>query len=132
MAESIAGFMNRRMIETSRLRLPALQRAKGKRKWDDDEEGVGKNKNHPVFRGKGMSANDSQRLARIDDQRDKYGQKKEEIWSSKSIPARAKGGKVKKGKAYIVGEKGAEKFVPKKDGKIIPHKKLKKKKRGRK
>lgn len=38
------------------------------------------------------------------------------------IEERKKGGPVKKGKKYIVGEKGPEVFVPKKDGKIIPNK----------
>jgi len=39
---------------------------------------------------------------------------------------RAKGGPVKAGKSYIVGEKGPEKFIPTTDGKIISHGKLKK------
>ena len=37
-------------------------------------------------------------------------------------PGRKKGGPVKKGKKYVVGEKGPEIFVPKKSGKIIPNK----------
>ena len=37
------------------------------------------------------------------------------------IPGRAKGGPVKKGKKYVVGEKGPEIFVPKASGKIIPN-----------
>lgn len=42
---------------------------------------------------------------------------------------RKKGGSVKSGKKYVVGEKGPEIFVPKKDGKIIPNKKTKPKKK---
>jgi hypothetical protein len=40
---------------------------------------------------------------------------------AKPYPLRAMGGTVKKGKPYIVGEKGAEVFVPDKKGTIIPH-----------
>lgn len=47
-----------------------------------------------------------------------------EIWEAKGVPGRAKGGPVKKGKEYIVGEKGPEKFVPKQSGKIVPNSKL--------
>jgi len=38
----------------------------------------------------------------------------------------AKGGKVNRGKVYVVGEKGPELFVPKKDGKVVSNKKAKK------
>ena len=44
----------------------------------------------------------------------------------KEMEARKKGGPVKKGKSYMVGEDGVEKFVPKEDGKIIPNMKLRK------
>ena len=44
----------------------------------------------------------------------------------KAAEPRRKGGPVKKGKKYIVGEKGPEIFKPKKDSKIIPNKKAKK------
>lgn len=39
---------------------------------------------------------------------------------------RARGGRVKAGKSYLVGEKGPEQFVPATDGKIVSHKNLKK------
>lgn len=42
-----------------------------------------------------------------------------------TLPRRRKGGPVKKGKPYLVGEEGPEVFVPEKDGKIIPNKKTK-------
>lgn len=44
-----------------------------------------------------------------------------------NIEARAKGGPVKKGAPYLVGEKGPELFVPDKSGKVIAHAKLAKK-----
>ena len=44
------------------------------------------------------------------------------------LGSRGKGGPVKKGKKYIVGEKGPEIFVPKKSGHIVPNKGKKKKK----
>lgn len=37
---------------------------------------------------------------------------------------RAKGGPVAKNKAYVVGEKGPEVFVPEEKGKVIAHAKL--------
>ena len=40
--------------------------------------------------------------------------------------AREKGGAVKQDKAYLVGEKGPELFMPKSSGKIIPHKETEK------
>ena len=43
------------------------------------------------------------------------------------IKPRAKGGPVKKGKKYIVGEKGPEVFIPKKAGRIVPNRKPTKK-----
>jgi len=51
--------------------------------------------------------------------------KKKELY----FPERKKGGPVKKGKGYMVGEKGPEIFVPKKDGIIIPNKKSRPKKK---
>lgn len=47
-----------------------------------------------------------------------------EIWEAKGLPGRAKGGPVKKGKKYIVGEKGPEVFVPKKSGKVVPNNRM--------
>jgi hypothetical protein len=41
-----------------------------------------------------------------------------------STQYRAKGGPVKAGKAYVVGEKRAEVFVPKQDGTIVPNTKM--------
>ena len=41
--------------------------------------------------------------------------------SDKLPDERAKGGPVKKGKKYIVGEKGPEMFVPERSGKIVPN-----------
>lgn len=46
-----------------------------------------------------------------------------------AVPARAKGGPVKGGQPYLVGEEGPEIMVPEEDGKIIPNKDLKKKSR---
>ena len=40
---------------------------------------------------------------------------------SREYPGRQEGGPVEEGKSYTVGEKGPEVFVPKEDGKIIPH-----------
>jgi len=37
---------------------------------------------------------------------------------------RAEGGSVKAGTSYVVGERGAEMFVPKTDGVIVPNNKL--------
>ena len=48
------------------------------------------------------------------------------------LPARRKGGPVKKGKAYKVGEDGPEKFVPKEDGKIVPNRKARVRKKKKK
>ena len=42
------------------------------------------------------------------------------------IPGRAQGGPVKKGESYMVGEEGAEVFVPDQDGTIIPNDEIKK------
>jgi hypothetical protein len=47
-----------------------------------------------------------------------------EVWEAKGLPGRAKGGPVKKGKKYVVGEKGPEVFVPKQSGKIVPNNKM--------
>lgn len=44
------------------------------------------------------------------------------------LPAREKGGPVRAGKPYLVGEKGPEIVVPEEDGEVIPNKDLKKKK----
>lgn len=41
------------------------------------------------------------------------------------IQARAKGGPVKKGEAYLIGERGPELMVPDQNGKVISHAKLK-------
>ena len=43
-------------------------------------------------------------------------------------PGRAKGGPVKAGKKYTVGEKGPETFVPKQSGQIIPNQGMRTKK----
>jgi len=46
------------------------------------------------------------------------------VWSNKEnryLPARAKGGPVQKGKAYMVGEQGPEPFIPNESGTIIPN-----------
>lgn len=49
-----------------------------------------------------------------------------------TIPARAKGGPVKRGRPYLVGEKGPELVVPEEDGVVIPNEVLRKKgKKGR-
>lgn len=40
------------------------------------------------------------------------------------LPARAEGGAVQKGRAYMVGERGAEMFVPNQNGSIIPNNQL--------
>jgi hypothetical protein len=45
--------------------------------------------------------------------------------TGKPIEARAKGGPVKPGKPYLVGEKGPEIIVPKQAGKVIPNHKIK-------
>jgi hypothetical protein len=45
------------------------------------------------------------------------------------LNARAKGGPVKAGKPYLVGEEGPEIVVPKEDGEVIPNDKLRKKSR---
>lgn len=45
------------------------------------------------------------------------------------VAARAKGGPVKAGKPYLVGEEGPEIMVPEEDGEIVPNKDLKKKSR---
>ena len=45
------------------------------------------------------------------------------IDASGKVHGMAKGGKVKRKHKYVVGEKGPELFVPKKDGRIIPNKK---------
>jgi hypothetical protein len=37
------------------------------------------------------------------------------------LKGKAKGGPVKKGKPYLVGERGEEEFIPKSNGRIIPH-----------
>lgn len=42
------------------------------------------------------------------------------------VPYLAKGGPAKKGKPYVVGEKGPELFVPDQDGQVVAHSKLKK------
>lgn len=44
------------------------------------------------------------------------------------VAAREKGGPVRAGKPYLVGEKGPEIVVPEEDGEVIPNKDLKKKK----
>ena len=49
--------------------------------------------------------------------------------SRKTPAARAKGGPVKAGKPYLVGEEGPEIMVPEEDGEIVPNKDLKKKSR---
>ena len=49
---------------------------------------------------------------------------KKKIVSNAAIPARADGGRVKKGKPYLVGERGPEVIVPKQDGEVIPNEKL--------
>ncbi|MDD5774268.1 MAG: hypothetical protein PHX78_12475 [bacterium] len=41
--------------------------------------------------------------------------------NSSNIPGRARGGRVSRGSAYIVGEKGPETFIPGESGKIIPN-----------
>jgi hypothetical protein len=46
-----------------------------------------------------------------------------------NVPGRAKGGPVKAGKPYLVGEEGPEIVVPKEDGEVIPYDKLRKKSR---
>lgn len=48
--------------------------------------------------------------------------------SAGRVGARAKGGPVKAGKPYLVGEEGPEIVVPKEDGEVIPTKDLKRKK----
>ena len=45
------------------------------------------------------------------------------------VPARAKGGPVKAGKPYLVGEEGPEIVVPDEDGEVLPNDKLRKKSR---
>jgi hypothetical protein len=45
------------------------------------------------------------------------------------VAARAKGGPVKAGKPYLVGEEGPEIMVPEEDGEIVSNKDLKKKSR---
>ena len=47
----------------------------------------------------------------------------------KPIAARAKGGPVKAGKPYLVGEEGPEIVVPDEDGEVLPNEKLRKKSR---
>jgi hypothetical protein len=47
----------------------------------------------------------------------------------KDLQKRAKGGPVKAGKPYLVGEEGPEIVVPKEDGEVIPNDKLRKKSR---
>jgi hypothetical protein len=44
-----------------------------------------------------------------------------QIFETDNPPGRKKGGPVKKGVKYIVGEKGPEVFVPKKSGTIVPN-----------
>lgn len=44
--------------------------------------------------------------------------------TAKEPPGRAKGGPVKAGKPYVVGEEGEEVFVPEQDGVIIPNEQL--------
>ena len=56
-------------------------------------------------------------------------QDKFEMDEAGNIAARAKGGPVKAGKPYLVGEEGPEIMVPEEDGEIVPNKDLKKKSR---
>ena len=51
----------------------------------------------------------------------KFKRKGQDTWET--LPERKKGGPVKKGKQYLVGEEGPEVFVPKQSGKIKPNKK---------
>jgi hypothetical protein len=48
---------------------------------------------------------------------------------SQTVAARAKGGPVKAGKPYLVGEEGPEIVVPDEDGEVLPNEKLRKKSR---